>query len=513
MSGPWEQYQSQEEGPWTSYATSTEGRQPLRETKGLAAMPDIPKPILQGASWVNQGIAGIPDAVLNTPTNLWNLGKAALGTSLTAAGRPELAPGITPSPNLVSGGMEKMGMIDPRLDPTTPEGRIAKTALQAGVMSTLAPAQGLKQLTVNTGIGAGSGAAGQATTEATGEPLAGLAVSLLTPPAVSTAANYLQNRSASMKSQNQIRDETLKAAQKEGFVVPPSAGDGGFVSKRLESVGGKAAIGQEAAVRNQKVANEIARREVELPPNTAISVEALNKQREVFSAPYREVETLAANTPLSKPPFKNPSETLKELRQVRADAKDQWRFYDSHPDPKVQAEARRLDARAAQLEQSIEAVAKASGKPDLVERLREARTKLAKTYDIERALNVGTGDVSLPVLGRMVDKGKLSGGLEVAGRFQQAFPSYAREGATVPTPGVSKSEALISTMLGLGGYSALGPYGTALAALPLLSGPTRSLMLSPVGQSMAKPSYPMSNMPVLSDPYLRGILASMPQGK
>jgi hypothetical protein len=146
-------------------------------------------------------------------------------------------------------------------------------------------------------------------------------------------------------------------------------------------------------------------------------------------------------------------------------------------------------------------------KPDLIKELRAARVAIAKTHDVERALNVADGNVSAAVLGKAIDKGKpLTGGLATAGKFQQAFPSYARDGERVPTPGVSKSEALMGTLLGVGGYGMAGPAGVALAALPLASGPTRSMLLSRPFQG--GPLYPAASLPALSDPYLRGILTS-----
>ena len=50
-----------------------------------------------------KGLAAIPDAVLNTPVNAWNLLKMAFGTAAGAAGRPDITSNIeiTPSPNVV----------------------------------------------------------------------------------------------------------------------------------------------------------------------------------------------------------------------------------------------------------------------------------------------------------------------------------------------------------------------------------------------------------------------------
>jgi hypothetical protein len=307
-------------------------------------------------------------------------------------------------------------------------------------------------------------------------------VGAMAPQAAITGYNALRAPSLQrQEAENAVRDSTLREARKEGYVVPPSSSGGGFLSRRLESIGGKAAVGQQAAAKNQKITNEIARRELGLPKMSPLSEEALNNLRTKLAAPYREVARIDQEA----------ASALEKLKQVRFDANAQHKFYNHTPNPEVLAKARSLDAEAARLESYLEGIASNAGKVNLVDELRRARTQIAKTYDVERALNIGTGDVAARSLGKALDKGKpLSGGLATAGRFAEAFPSYAREGATIPTPGVSKSEALASMMLGLGGYAATGnPYGMAAAALPLASGPVRSMLLSSPYQNAVMPNY------------------------
>lgn len=327
-------------------------------------------------------------------------------------------------------------------------------------------------------------AAGSMIAEKVGGP-AYAPVGAMLPQAVISAYNAAKTpEMARRESQNALRDTTLKEGRDSGYVVPPSAtgqdGFPGWLSRRLESISGKAAVGQEAAVRNQKVTNKLAREAVGLPEDSAISVQALETQRNKLAAPYREIAKIDPEA----------AATLEQLKQARFDANNYYRHYDISADPASLAKAKELSQHVSQLETFLEGIATNAGKPQLVKELRQARQDIAKTFDVERALNVATGDVSARVLGSLVDKGKpLSGGLSTAGKFQQAFPSYMREGEKVPTPGVSKSEAIASAIFGLGGYQALGPYGAAMAALPFVSGPTRSLVLSGPYQKLTAPSY------------------------
>lgn len=398
------------------------------------------------------------------------------------------------------------------------------------------------------------------------------------------------NRAAAQTA-NSVRDATLQAGQDAGYVLPRSAVEPSFLGNRLESLGGKAAIGQEAAARNQEITNKLARAAVGLPDDAPLNAVTLAKVRERASAPYRELSTLAApknpraleaeleqallektaskqgalqdagkfatqltqqenaavrwypvegmpraparysphaervkeatgafgdtltivaqrqkeaeflsrqlealradiasSKPLPEFTYRSPAENVYALREARNDAQTFFQHYNRSADPASLTKAREAAALAEKLETALEAQAAASGKPALVDALRNARKTIAKTYDLGRAVNEGTGDVSAPVLGRLLDKGRpLTGEMETIAKFNKAFPQYTREGAKLPTAGVSKSEALAAALLATAGAAGGGPTGIAAGALPLLSGPARSLALSKVMQ--ATPSY------------------------
>jgi len=80
----------------------------------------------------------------------------------------------------------------------------------------------------------------------------------------------------------------------------------------------------------------------------------------------------------------------------------------------------------------------------------------------------------------------IQNGLLTIGKMAEAFPSVMREGARVPSSGVSGTDAAASALLGTVGYGAAGgPAGMAAAALPLLRSPARSLVLSNPYQNFA----------------------------
>lgn len=451
-----------------------------------------------------------------------------------------------------------------------------------GVMGLLQPTGAGESKVVNTAVGAGLGAAGQKVADRVFG-------------AFRSGSQAQAAKETTRKAQNVLRDANLREFQDAGYVIPPSAVDPSFLSKRLESVAGKAAIGQEAAVRNQEVTNSLARKSLGMPENAPITQESLEHIRKAAAAPYEEIATLqapknlaeterelekalaektaskvsamrdagrfatnlaqqssaaekwypvpgmprvssryshnieraeeatsaytsalaiakqrereqkflenqlkalkehlAASKPSSEFAYRSPKENLFKLREARNDAQVNFAHYNRSAEPGALEKAKAARALSEKLENALEEQALAAGRQDLVESMRKSRTLIAKSHDVERALS-SDGNVDAAILGKLFDKKRnkgMTGELATIGKFANQFSPYAREGSKVPTPGVSKVEALASVMLGMGGSAAAGPIGAAAAAIPLASGPVRSFLLSKTGQKvLAKPNY------------------------
>lgn len=442
-----------------SQAVPMEAATPPSPTMGQVALNAIPK-----------GVANLA----NTPVAIWNLAK-----SVASSMHPQIQEEATPTPNYPMMAGEKLGVINPAYNPVNAQQRIVDAAIQGGVGIGLSPAGSLGGFLKNVGTGLTSGGLGQAVTEGTGSPLAGMAAAVATPLALRSLAN------PAAAAQNAVRDETLAAGQKAGYVVPPSRTNPTFLNQRLESIAGKAATAQDAAARNQALTNQLIPQDVGLPANAPVTEAALKQVRDIASQPYKEV---AALSPIAKT-------ALERLNQARSDATGYWREYNSanHPYEAIK-KALAANKEAESYERVIEKVATKAGRPELVDALAQSRMTMAKTHDIERALNLGTADISAPVLGRQLDQAGLaakSGNIALAGRMQQAFPSVMREGAAVPSAGVSGTDAFTGAMLGTMGYGAAGgPIGLTAAALPLVRSPVRSMILSqPYQRFFAQPDY------------------------
>jgi hypothetical protein len=337
-------------------------------------------------------------------------------------------------------------------------------ATAAALQPTETPQERLRNMATGVAAGAGMQFAGT-----TGAQMLG------------TRQGRIAAEEAANASRNSVRNETLKAGQEAGYVLPPSAVNPSWINKRLESVAGKAAVGQEAAVRNQEITDALARRAAGVHPNDPLSESLLSASRKNAAEPYRQVASTNQQS----------ADALEAWKSANQEAKLQWNFYNRSGNPEAYKAAQAAQAQADGALNTIEQQAQQTGNPQLVEALKAARVKIAKVHNVENAVNVGTGSVDASALGRALDRGApLSGELKTIGSFQQAFPSYTREASRVPTPGVSKSEALASALLATAGHAATGGASGLLAGgLPFLSGPARSLVLSkPYQGLMARPS-------------------------
>lgn len=407
-----------------------------------------------------KGVAGVADMFGNAPVNAWNLAQGAYGYGMEAVGHPEawLNVNVATQPNLARRGLESIGLIRPEYDPQTAGERIADTMIQGATGMAAGPG-GLAR---NLATGTVGGLASQTTKELTGSDAAAIGVGLATPFAL---------RGGSHPSANPVRDQTFREGQAAGYKVPPTAVEPSFLNERLESLAGKAAVKQDATARNQAVTDALIAQELGLPKGTPLTESTLKQVREEAAQPYKDIANLS---PTAK-------DALEELKKARFESREQWNYYHKSGNPDAGTKARQADADVMLYDQVIAHEAQQAGRPELVKALADSRRTIAKTYEVERSLNVGDGSASAPIIGRSIDQSGVagkSGNLAVIGKFQQAFPQFMGEGARTPAAGVSGTDAAMSAGLGLGGYGAAGPVGILAAGMPLVRGPARTLALS-----------------------------------
>lgn len=426
---------------------------------------------------IPKGIANL----INAPAAIANLavkGLSALPFAGHFPGLQQAAGDLSAelSPNFPMQAAEQMGVVDPAKNPQTGIQRVVDTGIQAAVGAAAGPASGIGGVLKNAAVGATSGTVAQTTKELTGSDLLGLAAGIVTPMAIGKA---LQPKAVS--SGSSVRDQTLKEAQQAGYVVQPSTVNPSFKNNKLESVAGKAAVAQDASIRNQATTNKLAAQSIGLADDAPLTMSTIQQVRDKASKPYENVEALMQQSRQNMAwfPRYHEKDLVSQLKQARADANAYYRQYDRNADPATLKQAQSLQAKADSIDDDMQMIATSLGHPELIDQLNAARQLYARTFDVERALNLGDGNVSASIIGRMLDQGRpLSGELKTIGKFAQAFPRMARDAAGVPPPGVSGTDAASAAFLGTGGFAAAGPIGIAAAGLPLLRTPARNLVLS-----------------------------------
>jgi hypothetical protein len=455
-----------------------------------------------GLNAIYKGIGGGVDAILNAPTHLANLGIAAYGTAKGALGGKDL-PEPMQTPDYARRGLESAGLIRKDIAPQSTTERIVDVAGQGAGNAILNPTASLPSLARNMGLGFISGAAGQSVREVAGDnqpigEVGAALASIAAPMAASGLAGASRNQIARLldeQSSSSAYDAIRRKGTESGFVTPPSEVNPSFFNKTLESVGGKAAMRQESEFRNQEVTNRLVKKQLGIPENQPITEQALKELRVKHSGPYKEVAELppittteqvvaginpVTNLPVTKFVKKtiNPKSVLDELGDTRADAKDMWKAYGRDPKPQNRKDAIALDNKVKELEAQLEQVATSSGKSDLVDRLRDARKKIAQTYSAEDALNIGSTNIDALALARLRDRGiPLSGSMKDIAEFTLQNPKYMRESSGVPVPGVNALDATVAA-------AELSRGNVASGGLPFMRGPARAVALSKWYQKM-----------------------------
>lgn len=322
-----------------------------------------------------------------------------------------------------------------------------------------------------------------------------------------------------MPPQAALKQMALGVAQKNDLVVPPSQSNPTFMNRLMEGLGGKLKLQQEANQANQPQFTRMAAEELGQNPEAPLTQGALSaiRQDAVQSgyAPLKELGTItpgdkytaaldnivkaSAGASRSFPGIKTPDieGIVAPLRQVSfdsADAVDAISVLRGQADEAFaggQSQAGRAYKSAAKaLEDAIEQHLEDQGESgsSLLQGFRAARTQIAKSIDVGKALNDATGQTSAMKIAQIAARspGRMSGGLKDMATFARAYPKVSRE-VTDIFPGVSPLDAYGSAIAAGASHSAV-PLGIPLSRVAL-----RAYLLSPQGQARAMAAIPQAD--------------------
>lgn len=465
---------------------------------------------------VNRGIAGIAGLPVDTVENVVNLAKAGFGTAATAMGKPDLAPNITRGAfggsESISAGLNKIGIGTENPNPQDAASRMAYTAGMIGGSSVVPGAKVLPT--------AASAASGAIAGEVLGPQWA--APASMVPAAA---------RAVMGAPKAPTNEQATKEAREAGFVLPPGQSNPTLWNKMLEGFAGKLTTAQLSSQKNQEKVNVLARRSLGLADDAQITPQMLANMRAQAGDAYQaikdfgsgrikfrpdsafkaEIDSIggdfakaakefpdllsnagvdALKTALVSKPI-SPAAAVELSKKLRQEASTNLKAFDNNE--KLALGRAQRDAANA-IEGLVERNLSATGNGQLVQDFRTARTTIARSHDIESALNSSTGDISAKAIAKLSDKGRpLGSELQTVANAAEAFPKAFQDPAKI---GSVNTFSPLDYLAGIGG-AAVSPYLAAAAvARPvvresILSRPYQSMFATP----SAAPYVPEGQLP------------------
>lgn len=484
-----------------------------------------------------KAIAGTADLVLNTPQNLVNLAKMGYGTVATALGRPDLAPEVTAPRELTKELMTSAGLIKETPN-MTPGQRVLDVGLQAATTGFMNPAQTARNVASNVVKGGAAGTIGQTVAETTGSPELGLVATMAAPAAMEKYAAMKNADLQAAKIRNMTRDQTLKAATDEGYVVTPGSVTPSAQNVLGERIAGKQRLQEEASVRNQQVTDRLARKALGVSDDRQLTPDEMKKIRtEEFDKGYRPVaqigavqtdkafadaldDVVSSFTGKAKSfPGAAPDEVGNLVKNYKVAGFDTADALDATRTLREQARGNFAKGENAlgkaqiaisnALEDQIERSLVAMNNPNaaqILQQFKDSRTRMAISHTIEDALHVGAGGVDARKLARDIQKGKmLTGELEIAAKFANTFKGVNKSPTDIGTPGSASmmgrgASGAVGAGLGalVTGYSPIGAMAGAVAP-EAASWAAKNYLLSKMGQRRAMPNYDRALLKLIAE--------------
>lgn len=314
----------------------------------------------------------------------------------------------------------------------------------------------------------------------------------------------------------------LKKGQDAGLVVPPQTTNPNFTNAAVETVGGKIATAQGAAVHNAPQIDKLAAQEIGLNPDAPLTVGALKQVRAEAGKAYQAVRNVgnistddqylqsltgvaqqasgvAASFPGTKAsplisevdsmlqPSFDASHAIDKVGQLRDSASMAFRAGDTGTGNGYKTLSNALESQIDRNLSARVAAGDPSVSPGMVANWQNSRQLIAKTHSIEDALNETTGHVSATALANSGDP--LSGNLKTIADFARIAPKAVQDTAKIGSHGVSHLDTPLTVLTGVLGEHAMGPLGVlAAGAYPMGRYAARSYALSGMGQSGAVPA-------------------------
>jgi hypothetical protein len=252
--------------------------------------------------------------------------------------------------------------------------------------------------------------------------------------------------------------EAAQEANRLGIALNPALSNPTLSNQLQAQMAGIPQLNAKLSAQNVTKWSDIARRELGIDPREQLNSKTFEAARERIAAPYREVKKIGQLMPdeavsrqiaaIRAPDViggkaatsevaslvddalervnsgMTSADALLNIRQLRSEAQDIYRGDKLTPAERATADAKIGIANA--LEKLIDMNVT---DPALLDRFRDARTKLATSYTYEKATNLATGRVDPIVIAKMIAKDDaMTGDIAAIGRIAANFPEIAGGG-------------------------------------------------------------------------------------
>lgn len=460
---PWERYAEAPDGPWAQYGAAPEKS---LATKAGEVVRDVAAGAVRGAGSIG--------ATLLAPIDVAKDAIAGKGLSLES-NRQRRAAMDAALGNLgadTDSASYQVGKLAGEVAGTAGAGGLVAGAAAKVAPGLAAAAPGLIEATRTAGMSAAGarGAAGLATRMAGGaiagaasaglvnpeDVGSGAAIGAAAPVVVQSAAKAGAAIARTLKGPMQSPEvaAAVKAARDAGYVIPPTQAKPTLANRAIEGLSGKITTAQNASAKNQQITQALSAKALGLPGDTPLTPEVLDAVRSSAGAAYDAVSSAGAIVPstaysnsLDKisaqairaaEGFPNAAESpvirmvdslrssgfdsssaVAKIKELRSSADDAFRTGNTDMGRAARAGAKAIED---ELERHLQSV----GRGDLLKNFRDARSLIAKTYTVQKAMSA-TGTVDARKLAKELQKGKpLSGELRQAAEFGGRFPKAAQ---------------------------------------------------------------------------------------
>lgn len=326
---------------------------------------------------------------------------------------------------------------------------------------------------------------------------------------------------AAMSPEALAEADVVRRAQAQGYKTLPVQTNSSAINHVMESIGGKVKTEQNISIKNQPVTNRLSKEGAGVAATEAATPEELAAIRKEQGAHYDAArgagvipldESYLAETGALSSRSKNAAQSFPGLAKD-----DTAALVEGLQNPALEVNGQKaIDAnhaidmigilreQADSLWSSNKTLAKANRKaadaleglierhisdpangvdPALVENFRNARTKIAKTYDVESAVNPATMNVSARALARRDKGGKLTGELKDVSDFARTQEKAVQRPEViggVPAGSIFDLAIAHALPIGKGALTAgLVPLARATARATTASTPYQKLFVQP----------------------------------